>query len=385
MKRIVFALASLIILASCGGGGGTKDLAGLKSELAEKKAALKALMDEIKELEGQIAELDTTVQVEKKVLVTTTTVAAQTFEHFVDIQATVAAEDPGYASSETGGRITKLLVKEGQTVGKGQLIAVIDLETLEKSMDELNKGLELAQQVFERQENLWKQKIGSEVQYLQAKNQVEQLEKRKESLKFQMTKANVYAPIAGTIDRVMVKAGEMAGPGTPIVMIVNLSNLKVTAEIPENYLPAVKAGDAVKVTFPALGDSINTRIIEVGRMINPANRTFEIEIALPNARGLYKPNLVAVVQIRDYVATNAPVVMTELIMQDVEGQDYVYTTESSPEGLRAKKVYVQRGVAYGPSTEIKSGLKGGESILVEGARKASENDLLEVLNDVPGK
>lgn len=376
--RIALFAGSVLLWTGCGGGsdGGNaepQNLTEARQMLAAKQSELQALQAHIEKLQNYISKNDTSQKVEKRVLVTTTSIEKTTFEHFVDVQGNVAPQqDPAFASSETGGRIVELLVKEGDVVKKGDLIAKVDLESIRKSIDELDKSLELAVDMFKRQENLWNQKIGSEVQYLQAKNQVESLTKTKERMEFEMRKANVYAPSGGFIDKVMVKAGEVAGPGLPIVQILNTTALKVVAAVPEVYLPAVKRGDKIRINFPALGEEQQATVTMIGRAINPANRTFDIEASIDSRGGVVKPNLMATVFIRDFQKTGAVVVPSELLMQDVSGQNYVMVKQ----GDRAVKRIVQIGRSYQNKTLVEQGLNGDEILLVKGARQVVDGDLI---------
>ncbi len=380
MKYILFASLAGLFWVGCGATSNEtpKDAASAKTLLQSKKTELQKLQTEIADLEKLLGQLDTTTKVAKKVLVGTQTLIKKTFEHFVEIQANVAtAEDPAIASSETGGRVVEMLVAEGQSVRKGDLVARVNLESIQKTIDELSKSMELAQDIFERQEKLWKQNIGSEVQYLQSKNQIESLQKTKERLEFELKKANVYAPASGIVEMIMVKNGEVCGPGSPIAQIINSSALKVVAAAPEIYLPSVKKGDAVKVSFPALGKEQTARVSMIGRTINPSNRTFEIEAIIGNEGGLVKPNLLATVFVKDYSKADAIALAAELIMQDVSGNNFVMINEN---GKAAKRI-VTLGKSYMNETEIVSGLDGSELVLTKGARLTIEGDLLEVIQE----
>lgn len=381
MKYILFSALSALLLVACAGNSSSekpKDAAAAKTLLQSKKTELQKLQTEITDLEKLLGQLDTSTKIAKKVLVSTQTISKKTFEHFVEIQANVAtAEDPAIAASETGGRVVEMLVREGESVKKGDLIARVNLESIQKTIDELSKSMELAQDIYQRQEKLWKQNIGSEVQYLQSKNQIESLQKTKERLEFELKKANVFAPASGTVEMVMVKNGEVCGPGSPIVQIINSSALKVVAAAPEIYLPSVKRGDAVRVSFPALGKEQTARVSMIGRTINPSNRTFEVEAVIGNEGGLVKPNLLATVYIKDYSKADAIALAAELIMQDVSGNNFVMISQN---GKAAKRV-VTLGKSYMNETEILSGLDGSESVLNKGARLTVEGDLLEIVQE----
>lgn len=383
MKRIaLFSITIASLLASCGQQTETpSDAAGVRLALQTKRDDLQRLQTEIADLEKLLAQLDTTVKAEKTVLATVLQIKMRTFEHFVEVQGNVATvEDPAVASSEMGGRIIEMLAKEGDVVKKGDLIAKVNLESIQRSIDELAKSMELAQDIYQRQEKLWKQNIGTEIQYLQSKNQVESLQKTKERLETELRKANVYAPASGTIEAVMLKAGEVCGPGTPIVQIVNSNALKVIASVPEVYLPSVRRGDALRVKFPALLSEQTARVSMIGRTINPSNRTFEVEATISNDGGMVKPNLLATVLIKDYENKEVVILPTELIMQDVTGASYVMVNDNG----KAAKRMVTLGKSYNNETEILTGLAQNEEVLVKGARQAVEGDKLSVITDAAG-
>ncbi len=353
------------------------DLNGKKEFLKNKKAELRQLTQLIEKTEAEIDVLIPDNQ-KARTLVTTAKVAIKDFERFVEIQAAVEADDMVTASSETGGRILQMNFKEGDNIRKGQLVAKIDLEQIDKQVAELETSMTLAKDVFERQSRLWKQNIGSELQYLEAKNNVERLEKSLETIEFQKTKANVYAPISGVIEMVNLNQGEMASPGMPIIQILNTNKVKVVADIPETYLGKIKRGETVTIKFPALDKEIQAKISQIGRTIDPANRTFEAEINLNNSKGIYKPNLLASMLINDFQAKNVPVIPVEMVQQEVSGKDYVYIKETGEKGEIAKKVYVETGENYNGEVIIKSGLTGGEALIMEGARGLAENQLVKV-------
>jgi RND family efflux transporter MFP subunit len=375
----ILILASLF-LASCQQAEKIPtDLDGKKTYLKTKQAELRNLQKEIAQLETDIEAIDPEAKKEKpRTLVTTQTVAKSDFNRFIELQAAVEAEDMVAASSETGGRITSLKVKEGQYVKQGQLIATTDLEQVKKSIAEIEKSLELAVDVFNRQKRLWDQNIGSEIQFLQAKNNKERLEKSLETIQYQLTKGNVYAPKSGVIEIVMAKAGEMVGPGAPIVQILNTSQVKVAANVPEKFLRNVKQGEMMTIEVPALDMKTKGRVTMLGRTINPANRTFKVEVNLPNPKGLLKPNLLANMLLNDFSAKDAITVPLELVQQEVSGKDYVYIKKDGAEGAMAQKIYVTTGESYDGNIIIKDGLQGGEELIVTGARGLASNALIKV-------
>ncbi|MGH1335628.1 MAG: efflux RND transporter periplasmic adaptor subunit [Aureispira sp.] len=381
MKNVLYFLgltSFLLLVVACGGEEQAKDpetLAEARTALKAKRQELKTIKAEIKKLEILAVKLDPNPPKEKVVLVTTSPVTVKDFNHYVEVQANVVpSQDPAYASSETGGRLVSLRVKEGDYISKGALVGKVNLESIKKSIAQLDESLSLAQDIYKRQENLWKQKIGSEVQYLQAKSQVESLLKNKESMEYELSKSTIYAPISGYVDAVMVREGEMAGPGAPVITILNTRDLKVVAAIPEIYLGQVKKGEAVTIKFPALEMEQKGRIKTIGRTINAANRTFEIEASVKN-NGVLKPNLLATVLVNDYAAKDAVVVADQLIMQDVSGADYVMALEN---GKAVKKV-IETGKSFNNETVVASGLAKEDVLLMKGARQVTAGDLVKVV------
>lgn len=376
MKNILLFSILVLFLTSCGGGeaGIPEDLAGKKTYLKDKKAALTALKTEIADIEKEIEKIEP--KKESKRLVSTRPVVKKDFNRFVELQGTIKSDDMVSVTSEVPGRIIQMSIKEGDNIRKGQLIAKVDMEQLDKQKAELNKGLELARDVFTRQSRLWEQKIGSEIQYLQAKNNVERMEASLETLSFQQSKSNVYAPISGIADRIITKAGEMASPGMPIIQILNTSKVKVVADVPESYLAAVKRGDRVDINFPAINKDLNSRVSLVGKTIDPSNRTFKVEVNLNNGSGIYKPNLLALMKINDLTVKNAILAPISIIQQNTSGETFIYVAE----GGKAKQVIIETGESYDGEIIITKGLDGTETVIVDGARFVNNGEMIEIKN-----
>lgn len=382
MKNIISVLF-VFLLVSCQQqtttGEMPEDLASLKALLQEKKKSQKALNDEISMIEEKIFNLDSS-NVESAKLVTTIKPEKKDFKHYVTIQGNVESDDIVNASSEVGGRILQLLTDEGKYVKNGQLIATVDMEAVNKQIAEVEKSLELAEEVFERQSRLWEQKIGSEIQYLQAKNNKERLEKSLETLRFQLTKSDVYAPISGVVDMVFLKEGELAAPGAPILKILNTSNLKVVADAPEDLLGSIRLGDHVQVIFPSLLDTTDTKISMIGRTIDPANRTFEIEMNVSARGGLLKPNLLAEIRVNDFTKKDVFTIPLELVQQEVGGKDFVMITRQNGDQLTAEKLYITTGDSDGGEIIIESGLEAEHELVMTGARGLANHEVIEVVN-----
>lgn len=388
MKKYIIGLKTLLLatlLISCGGNepammgaDKSKDPAKVRAAIKSKQEAIRKLEAEKKSLEKWLAEIDTTAKSNKMVEITTQKIGSKDFAHFVEVQGNIAtSDDPGMASSETGGRITKLYAKKDSYVKKGDLIANVDLESIRKSIAEIEISLNLAKDMYDRQDKLWKQNIGSEVQYLQSKNQVEQLQKTKERLEFELTKANVYAPISGHIEQVMVKEGEICGPGTPIIQIINSSSLKIIAQVPETYLGKVKVGDMVDIDFPAIELTQKGRVFKISRQINPNNRTFEVEASVDSKGGLIKPNLLATMLLQDFAKSKSIVISDDLIMQDVNGASYIMLVEND----KAVKRIITTGKSYKNETIVETGLNADEIIIIKGARQVIDGDKVSVLSE----
>lgn len=377
MKKLIILLLSIGFLFSCAPKKGPEDLKGLKEALQLKKKELSVIQTEVDSLKLKIEELSPKKE-KKEVLVTTISAAKKDFNQYVDIQASIMSEDMVNVSSEIGGRILALPVKEGNYVKRGQLIATIDLETVEKQIAELNTSLELANTVYERQNRLWEQKIGSEMQLLQAKNNKERLEKNLELLELQRAKKNVYAPISGVVDAEYTKQGEVVAPGMPIIKILNTNKVKAVANVPESYLGKIKRGDRVDIYFPAIDKKVNEKVSLIGRSIDPDNRTFKVEIDLQNKGGLLKPNLLASVAINSLSLEDVVSVPTHLVQQEISGKDFLYVIENQGGKMAAKKVYITIGPGNNDAIVIESGLTGTETIINEGSRNVSEGTLVKL-------
>lgn len=355
------------------------DLAGMKTFVQEKKASIRTMEQQIAELESKIQELEPMSEKSRKA-VTTMVLEAKPFESFVELQGNIESSESAMISSEMGGRITSLTIDEGDYVRKGQVVGTVDMETMKKSLQEIQTSLDLATTVFERQKKLWDQNIGSEIQYLQAKNNKERLEKSLQTMQSQLNKGSITAPMSGYVDMLFLRSGEMSGPGTPIASVINTSTVKAVIDIPENLIGKVKRGDNVELLFPATGETRNAKVSLVGRSINTANRTFKAEINLSNSNSVLKPNLLVLAKINDETFTDALSLPTEYVQQDVSGTSYVYTVAEGEDGKYAKKNPVVTGIGYEGSILIKEGLTAGDEVIVNGARGLAEEELIDIKN-----
>ncbi len=374
MKMTLAVLA--VILYSCGGGS---ELAEKKAELDEKRKALMEIQASIAQLEDQIALLDTAVDVTSgNVLVSTFSVERKSFIHKVEVRGSVASRKNIMMSAEAMGRIERIHVSEGQQVKKGDLLLSIDGDVIVNNISEVKTQMELAKTVYERQSNLWEQNIGTEIQYLQAKNNFESLERKLTTLQSQLSQYYMRAPFNGVVDNIPAKEGEMAQPGMPLVRIVNPDEMYLTSDVSEAFLGKFKAGETVDVTFPVQGVTLPSKIISVGKVINEQNRTFKLEVALPAKNdNEFRPNQVAVLTLVDYENKEALSVPTNVIQSDAGGK-FIYTIGAKEGKKVAQKVMIETGKSAGNLTEITKGLSGGESVINQGYRNVTNGAMVSV-------
>lgn len=370
MKSIKFLIVSLLavsFLASCGGGP-AKDNAAQLAELKSQKATLDT---QIADLEKELA---ATNPAERKLkAIAFTAVEPTTFKHFIDLQGKVDAEKSQEITSKMPGTLKRVLVEVGQTVAAGQLVAELDGETYQKQLDEMRRQLTFAVDLYTRQKGLWDQKIGSEVQFLQAKNGKESLEGAIASMEENLKNLRIYAPLSGVVDMVFGKPGLAIAPGIPLANVINLSQLKITGNVTEAYVAKVKKGDAVQVFFPDLNREISTRVSYVSKIINPTTRTFSVECSLP-AGADYRANQVAVLKIVDYQKAGAFVVPVGVIQQG-EGGDFILLAEKTGDKTASvKKTMVKQGQNYNGSVEILTGLAKGNLLITTGFQDVNNGE-----------
>ena len=381
MRNILLVILAATVWTSCQPKGDEvpTDVPGMKALIKEKKAEITTIETEIEDLREQIAELEPRRE-KPPVLVQVTEVEAEDFKRFTDVQAAVMSSDVVFASSEMGGRLTSMTVREGQYVKRGQMIAAVDVQTLNDQKAELQTSIQLAKDVYDRQQRLWDQQLGTEIQYLQAKNNYERLEKSMAVLNTQLSKANVYAPISGVVDQEFLQAGEMSAPGAPIVQIFDPNRLKIVADVPESYLGKIKRGQKVTVSFPALGIEQEKTVSLVGRSIDPSNRTFKVEVNTGSMGGKLKPNLLADLAFVDYQASDAILADLPLVQEEVSGKKYVYVTQEKAGKTVAEKAYIEIGEGNSGRVIIESGLKVGDKLITDGARAVSPGATVKIIS-----
>lgn len=343
-----------------------------QKELQELKQKRKELSQKIKKLESKVSKPEKNTARTGE-LVAVDEVKIQPFSHYIHVHGMVASKNNIMVAPEISGKIDRIQVNEGQQVRKGQVLAHLDTELIRQNIEELKTQLEHARTLFQKQKNLREQNVGTEVEYLNAKNRVESLERQLETQKTQLNKAFVKAPISGYIDEIFPKNGEMVSPQQPLLRIINLKNVYVEAQVSEAYLSDIRKGDKAKVSFPMLEQSTAGSITTVGRYINPDNRTFKVQVSIPNNDELLKPNLLAVIKLNDFSKDSAVVVPSNIIQYDKKGE-YVYKVASEDNKHIARKNYIKTGYVYGGNTLIEKGLKAGEKIITEGYIEINEGE-----------
>ncbi|HEY0979066.1 MAG TPA: efflux RND transporter periplasmic adaptor subunit [Flavobacteriales bacterium] len=381
MKQTILLMTMTVLLAACGGGTDTSDLGAKRAKLEALKTTYKAYADSIKEVETWLAENDSTVR-RNLSTVTDTAIVAGPFAHYVDVHGSVKA-DKAAALYSNGGRVRRILVSAGDQVRAGQLIISIDNDLAVEQIQQAKAAYELAKTAFEKQERLWNQKIGSEMQYLQAKSQRDQAKAGLDAVNEQQRLTNITAPFAGTVDEIMVREGDMTSPMQPAARVVDLTTVQLEADVPESYLRTIRRNAPVKVAFPSVGEQFDATLAHVGEYIDPANRTFKVTVRVPKNEGFMRPNLLSDISIQDLRIDSALTVPSRTVLQDVKGKNYIYVLDAKKNNeATARKVMVERLSEYKGSISIKpttaGALKGGERVVDEGAKNVTEGSTVRV-------
>lgn len=340
-----------------------------KTELATQKAKVHDLKVEL-EAAGVLHIND------NRSLVTTIKLKPTNFQHNIEIRGTVKSRGNISISPETPARVTKVAVKEGEKVKMGQTLVIQDAEVLHNNIAELRTSLDLAKTIYERQKKLWDKNIGSEVQYLQAKNNKNSLERKLATAKSQLSKTIITAPFSGTIDKVDVRVGQIIQPGQPILRLVSLANMHIKANVSDSYVGKFKPNQDVSIYFPSTGMELKSKISAIGQVIEPKNRTFELEIIIPSGSNI-KPNMVAVVSVSDYEKSNAFTVPTNIVFTDNKGF-FVYQLKQSEGNNVAIRTDVTLGLSAGTKTEILGGLAEGDVIIDKGIYDISNGSQVKI-------
>ncbi len=378
MRTFIYTSIALTI-AACSSTP-ESDLQTLIEKRDSLKAAYKETASLLAQTEDQIIALDPSLGAQVK-NVTTQKIKAKRFEHFFMAQGVVETNGNASLSAETPGRITSVKVKTGDRVVKGTVLAVIDGEIIAQNKKELENALSLAKDVFSRQEKLWKQNIGSEIEYITAKNNVESLELKIKTLDSQASKSYIRAPFSGVVDQVNVKLGQLASPGFPLIRMVSLNGAYIKAELSENHLKSVQKGQKVQIEFPSLDLKKTSSISRVGSFIDPNNRTFLVEVDLrDNLGGKLRPNLLGYVWINDFALDSAIVIPSSVIQQDAEGNSFVYVTKASESGiLRAEKRTIEIGQTSNGNQLVIAGLNSSDELILQGSRLIADNEKINIV------
>jgi membrane fusion protein, multidrug efflux system len=347
-------------------------------ELKVKRDSLRIVFDgvnsQLKDIEKQIEALDST---QKFYTVNYTTANRRNFEHYVEVQGNVNSDQSINMFPETGGLIKNILVKDGQKVTKGQALIQFDNQYLISSREELKTNLELAETTFNKQRKLWEKNIGSEMDYLRAKSNVESLKSKLAALNTQINQTTLNAQFEGIIDQVFVKEGEMANPMMPAVRLINMQKMYVETNVSERYLGLIKKGTKVNVHFPSISKELETTVSIIGNYINPANRSFRVVVDIPNENNEIKPNQLAVLNLNDFKSEGI-VIPNRVIMNSPTGESYVYVLSGSSNIEIVNKVFVETGMSYNGETLITKGLKVGDLIVDLGSRSVQDKQKVRV-------
>ncbi|MGF1556305.1 efflux RND transporter periplasmic adaptor subunit [Paucihalobacter sp.] len=384
MKKIFLLASTALLIISCGNKNksveeivSSNNLEEIRQKKIELDGKQQEIADQLKVLSAKIKELD---PLEKVPLVTTFLVEHDVFSHFVELQGNVKTDENIIIYSEFSGVMTNVYVRKGQKVVKGQALAKIDDGGLSKQVKQLQIQSDLAKTTYERQKRLWEQNIGSEIQYLQTKTSYESQLESINQLKQQIAKTIVKAPFSGTIDDVITEMGSVVTPNlTELFRIVNLNDMYIETEVPERYIGDVSKGKNVKVVFPILGIEMDAKVRETGNYINPANRSFKIEVAIPNKDNKIKPNLTAKLMINDYSNNEAVLVPLNIISENAEGEQYVYKVNEKKNGYAiANRVIIKTGKTQGDLIEVLEGLSDNDEVIQEGARSVSDGQKIQI-------
>ena len=387
MKKVILIIFTAIITFSCGEGAKSVESIVESGNLSELRAKKKEITVKQQEINAQLEMLSEAIAAKdtlKKVPLITTFIAKKVvFDHYLQLQGNVMTKKNIIVYPEMSGVLTSVYVKEGQAVSKGQILAKIDDGGLGQQVAQLEIQADLAKTTFERQDRLWSQKIGSEIEYLQAKSNYEAQQKAVSQLQSQLAKTSIKAPFSGIVDDIITEQGTVVAPGqSEILRIVNLNDMYIETDVPESYLTTVTRNKQVIVDIPVLGKTVEATIRQAGNFINPDNRTFKVEIAVPNKDKSIKPNLTAKLKINDYTNGEAILIPQSIISENAEGQQYIYIVTDKKENNEAiaKKTIIETGLTQGDVIEVVKGCEDGAEIIQEGARTVKDGQTVEIIN-----
>ena len=387
MKKFLYLLVPFLLI-QCGSEEkkttaeiiDSQDLASIQNKKAEVVKTLNALELELEELNQAIGQLD---KEQKFLLITSITAQEAPYAHYVSFQGTLETDQNIVMYPEIPALLKSVNVKEGQRVKKGDVLAELSDSGMIDQLQQLEVQYALAKTTFERQKRLWEQQIGSEMQYLQAEAQFKSLQKSISQMQDQVAKTKISAPFDGIVDHILADEGSSLAPGmTPVIRIINLDQMKVSASVPEIHLPNIQRGSIVNVEVPVLNRTFEANINTVGNFINPNNRTFRVEIALKNTDGHLKPNMTAQLYINDYNNPEAILIPSKNILENQKGENYVYKLQALSEEdktYKAIKTFVKLGKSSDNYTEVLEGISSGDQLVEDGIRLVEDQQRVKVI------
>ena len=386
MKKTLLSFIIFISIIGCNDSGisvekilETNDLNLISQKRKEIIESQQEIYKQLKAINNKIEELNKN---SKFPIVETLVLKSEKFNHYVELQGNVKSDKLLIIYPEFSGILNKIYVSSGEKVVKGQLLATIQDGGLKEQLSQLEINYNLTKTTFERQERLWVQNIGSEIQFLQAKSMFEVQKNGVEQLKKQIEKTIIKAPFSGTIDNVIAKEGEVVYPGrSNIMLLLNMDNMYVESNVPEKYLNSIYKGKDAKLEFPLIGKYLNTSIRQAGNFINPNNRTYKIELDIPKNNLNIKPNLNTKVRVNDYSSDNAILIKEGVISIDSNNEMYVYKIERKEKKTYVSKTIIKIGENDGNHIEVLSGLSENDEIVSEGIRKLIDNSRVKIINN----
>ena len=367
MKKSLFILGLLIVAIACSS--------------PDKKAKLEKLKKEHDQIAAQIVALEKALNTTDKTPATIISIQPlnlQSFDHYIEVQGRIDGNENIGVSPRTAGVVTRVIVKEGETVKKGQALAELDADVLKRNLSDLQSQLSFVTDLYEKQKALWDQKIGSEVLYLTAKNNKESIENKIASLRDQISMSSITSPINGTVEDIPIKVGQLATAGVPAFRVINFAKAKAVADVGEAYSSKIKTGDQVKIFLPDFNDELQQKVTFASKFINPTNRTFVVEVELPpSADMVYRANMIAIIRIKDYSNSSTIAISQNFIQSSKDEGLYVFLAKDENGKKVARKTFIKTGVTYNGLTEIMSGLKEGDKLITAGYKDLYDGQVID--------
>jgi RND family efflux transporter MFP subunit len=367
MKKLISLLVIIFLIVSCKSG-------------SDNNANLEKLKQERDKLSEQIAKLEAAQNQGNNNPATPVSIEVlkkQPFSHYIEVQGRIDGNENIGVSPRTVGVVTKISVVEGDHVRKGQVLAELDAEVLKQNLKDLQNQLEFVTDLYEKQKNLWEQKIGSEVQYLTAKNNMESIQNKIATVQDQIKMSSITAPIDGTVEEIPIKVGQLATAGLPAFRVINFSKAKVVAEVGEAYSAKINTGDQVRIYLPDYNEELEQRVTFASKYINPTNRTFTVEAELNPNENVYRANMIAVLRIKDYLNPSVIALPQNYIQSSKAEGQFVYVASSENGKNVARKKYVKSGVTYNGLTELLSGLEEGDKLITAGYKDLYDGQIID--------